>query len=200
MFNRLSLAIFLAALVTSGYFRWHARRGEAIARTQERGWLVALRAMVSLPLFVAVLIGGIAPTWMAWASIELPDWLRWIGVALGLATIPAVCWVLGSLGTNVSETVLTKRTHQLVTIGPYRWIRHPLYTTGLGFFAALGLMQASWLVLAVAALAAVLIRWVVIPIEEQQLVAKFDERYRSYMRRTGRLLPRLSGAPPQSSD
>ncbi len=49
------------------------------------------------------------------APFALPAWIRWIGVIAGLLTIPAVPWVLGSLGHNVSETVLTKRDHQLVT-------------------------------------------------------------------------------------
>jgi protein-S-isoprenylcysteine O-methyltransferase Ste14 len=45
-------------------------------------------------------------------------------------TLPAALWVFSALGRNVSETVLTKGDHELVTAGPYRWIRHPLYTTG----------------------------------------------------------------------
>jgi protein-S-isoprenylcysteine O-methyltransferase Ste14 len=99
-------------------------------------------------------------------------------------------WVLGTLGRNVSETVLTKETHELVTGGPYRWVRHPLYTTALTLFVALGLMAGSWLVLAAALAALLMLRWLVIPREEQALLAKFGERYREYMDGTGRLLPR----------
>jgi protein-S-isoprenylcysteine O-methyltransferase Ste14 len=99
--------------------------------------------------------------------------------------------VLSSLGKNVSETVLTKTDHALVTIGPYRWIRHPLYTTGMAMFTALGLVQESWLILSLAAVGLLLIHIVVIPAEERALVAKFGDRYRSYMTETGRMLPRL---------
>ena len=101
-------------------------------------------------------------------------------------------WVLRSLGHNVSETVLTKREHQLVIVGPYQWVRHPLYTTGIVLFVALGLMLASWLVLLIAAFTALLFYLLVVPAEERALVAKFGERYRMYMRGTGRLLPRVS--------
>ena len=110
---------------------------------------------------------------------------------MGVLTWPAAHWVLSSLGKNVSETVLTKKDHALVTIGPYRWIRHPLYTTGVAIFVALGLVQASWLILLLAVIGLVLIQLVVIPAEEQALLAKFGDRYRDYMTGTGRMLPRF---------
>jgi len=43
-------------------------------------------------------------------------------------------------------------------------------------------------------LAAIMIRWVVIPREEAALQDRFGDGYRSYMRRTGRLLPRVGSA------
>ena len=119
--------------------------------------------------------------------------VRWLGLALGIATIPAVSWVLHSLGRNVSETVLTKQEHHLVDHGPYRWVRHPLYATGLVLFTALGLMQGNWFVLFMALVVAMLLWLVVIPAEEKALVAKFGAPYRRYMGRTGRLLPRVRG-------
>lgn len=133
---------------------------------------------------------------MAWATLDLPAGVRWLGAALGVLAVAAAHWVLRSLGRNVSETVLTKAHHELVTSGPYRWVRHPLYTTGLALFVALGLMTASWLVLLAAAVTLVLLSWLVVPQEERALLARFGDRYREYMRRSGRLLPRVRGAAP----
>jgi protein-S-isoprenylcysteine O-methyltransferase Ste14 len=48
-----------------------------------------------------------------------------------------------SIGANISETILTKRTHQLVTHGPYRWIRHPLYAFSLLELFSLALLADS---------------------------------------------------------
>ena len=100
-----------------------------------------------------------------------------------------------SIGKNVSETVLTKDRHELVSVGPYRRIRHPLYATGIALFWSIGLMAASWFILLFALIATVLIRLVVIPLEERELLRKFGDHYGRYMRRTGRLLPgRRTGA------
>ena len=194
MFRLLIAAILLGAIGTSGYFRSRARAdGGTIARRAEGPGLVALRALITLPLLASILAYLINPAWMAWSSFEAPGWIRPVGVVLGILTIPSVVWVLRSLGKNVSETVLTKPDHELVTSGPYRWIRHPLYTTGLCLLLAVGLMATNAAILALTALAATLIRFVVIPREESALEARFGEEYRRYTRSTGRLLPRLFG-------
>ena len=133
---------------------------------------------------------------MACSAMPLPDWLRWAGAGLGLVSVPPSWWVFSSLGRNVSETVLTKSDHALVTTGPYRWIRHPLYATGGALFVAVGLMAASWFILGLACLAVVLIRIVVVPLEEQALVEKFGDGYELYTKRTGAMAPRLLEAPP----
>jgi protein-S-isoprenylcysteine O-methyltransferase Ste14 len=158
---------------------------------RREGWaFLILRGLMALALFGASLAHAVRPDWMAWASIPVPETLRWLGFFLGVLTVPAVHWVLSALGRNVTETVLTKEGHQLVTGGPYRWVRHPLYTTGLALFLALGLMAGSWFVLLVTVMAFALLRMIVIPREEQALLAKFGERYRAYIRRTGRLVPK----------
>lgn len=185
------LAVLVGALSVSGYHRALARRHEAIPRSREGTLLVTLRALVSLLLFGAVLLHILRPDWMEWASFDAPAGVRGAGAILGVLTIPAVHWVLGTLGRNVSETVLTKEHHELVTAGPYRRIRHPLYTTGIALFLALGLMAGSWFVLLAAGVVLLLLRLLVIPREEQALLEKFGERYGEYVKRTGRLVPRL---------
>jgi protein-S-isoprenylcysteine O-methyltransferase Ste14 len=169
--------------------------GETIPRRRETPLLLAGRAFVALPLFLAIITYVVNPPWMVWAELPLPGWTRWAGVALGLLTVPAARWVFTSLGRNVSETVLTKSHHALVTTGPYRWIRHPLYTTGIALVLAIGLMAASWFILLFGLVTLASMRFVVIPLEERELLMKFGDAYRAYMQRTGRLLPRVLGAP-----
>jgi protein-S-isoprenylcysteine O-methyltransferase Ste14 len=183
MFRWFAVTILLGAVGTSAYYRLRARRGsETISRRREGGFFLAVRALVALFLLFTVIAYAAIPQRMTWASFVLPAWIRWLGFIVGLLTIPAVSWVLRSLGHNVTETVLTKREHQLVIVGPYQWVRHPLYTTGIILFVALGLMLASWLVLFIATFAALLIYLLVVPAEERALVAKFGVRYRAYMR------------------
>lgn len=96
-----------------------------------------------------------------------------------------------SIGDNISETILTKSTHQLVTHGPYRWIRHPLYAFALLLLLPLGLLASNWFLLLFPCIRAVVFRWVVIPREEANLIKLFGKQYETYRERTGALLPRL---------
>jgi protein-S-isoprenylcysteine O-methyltransferase Ste14 len=195
-FRLIALVVLLGTLGTSAHFRYRARMtGGHIPRRAEGIRFAALRALVALPLFLGPLLYVANPNWMRWSSLELPAWLRWSGVVLGLLTIPGAQWVFRSIGRNVSETVLTKERHELVTAGPYRWIRHPLYAVGILLFVSIGLIAANWFILGLAALAALFIRFLVIPIEEHELSQKFGDHYGQYIARTGRLFPRVTRIP-----
>ena len=192
MFRWLILAVLLSALTVSGYHRARARLGgETVARRREGSLLLTLRGLMALALFGGIFAHVLRPDWMGWATFEVPWTLRWIGLVLGVLTVPSVHWVLSTLGRNVTETVLTKERHELVTGGPYRFVRHPLYTTGLLLLLALDLMAGSWLVLLATAVAFVMLRVLVIPREAQALQTKFGARYCAYMQTTGRLVPRV---------
>lgn len=193
MFRWLALVVLVSAVGISGVHRRRARsRSGTIRRAKEEPSLIAGRLLVALPLFGGSLAYVLNPGWMAWSAFDAPAWLRWMGVALGACVVPSVHWVLSALGSNVSETILTKDRHELVTsAGPYRWIRHPLYTTGIALFVALGLMAANWFVLGMASIALIAIRTVVVPREERELVARFGSGYEEYRQRTGAMTPRV---------
>lgn len=192
-FRWLFVAIFLTVFAISSYFRSKARKtGEVIPRVREGKLTLALRLLFAAPLFLSVLAYMMNPEWMAWSSTPLPTWLRWVGTAVGLSTVPWLFWVFRTLGSNVSETVLTKQHHTLVTRGPYRWVRHPLYVGATAAFLSLGIVAANWFIMAMAFTIIIAVAVVVIPREEAHLMQKFGDEYREYRKRTGRLTPRLT--------
>jgi protein-S-isoprenylcysteine O-methyltransferase Ste14 len=193
MFRWLALAIVVVAFGVSGYHRRKAyRNGGKIPRRREGPLLVALRILFAVPLYAVLLAYLTEPRWVAWASFALPDSVRWAAVAAAFGMIPVVVWIFRSLGTNVSETVLTKEGQKLVTRGPYRWVRHPLYTAGLTLLACLSLIAANWLLLGLTAVAGVAIAGAVVPLEERALLAAFGAEFETYRARTGRFLPRMN--------
>jgi protein-S-isoprenylcysteine O-methyltransferase Ste14 len=192
MFRWIALIVVVSTLSISGYSRYRARqKGASIRRSDEPVHFIALRLLITLPLFGSILTYLINPDLVEWARIELPEWMRWVGVVLGCATIPLAVWVFSSLGSNVSETVLTRTGQRLVTIGPYHWIRHPLYATGALLLIAVGLMSANWLILLLSILSITLVLWIVIPREEAALIDLFGAEYQSYMSGTGRIFPKM---------
>ena len=108
------------------------------------------RLLFAAPLYLSVFAYMVNPDWMVWSSFPLPSWLRWLGAALGLGMLPILYWGVSSLGSNISETFLTKEKHVLVTHGPYRWVRHPLYAVATIGFVSLSIVAANWFMMAMA--------------------------------------------------
>lgn len=188
----LFIAIFVATFSISGYFRRRARQsGEAIPRAREGKLSLLSRIVFAAPLYLSLFAYMVNPDWMAWSSIPLPSWLRWLGAVVGFGMLPVLYWVVSSIGSNISETFLTKENHVLVTHGPYRWVRHPLYSVATIGFISLSILAANWFMMAMAILIIIGISLLVIPREEAELIRKFGTDYRDYMQRTGRLAPRL---------
>ncbi len=183
----------LIVLPIAAYHRLKSQAtGEKLDRRQE-GLFVLLTLR---PVGIVGMLGLFAymanPSWMAWSSVVLPDWLRWIGVTLGAIAGALLIWTFRTLGTNLTDTVVTRREHTLVTSGPYRWVRHPFYDAVALCVVANSLAAANWFLFLAGGLVFVLIV-VRTRKEEENLVARFGDRYRAYMERTGRFFPRREG-------
>ncbi len=161
LFRWILVVTFVLAFGISGYYRHKARRsGETIPRSRESAALITTKIVGALLLYLPLLAYMVNPRWMAWSQMPLPASVRWLGAALGATCIPLIYWVVSSLGRNISETIFTKRKHELVTHGPYRWVRHPLYTVAMLLFLGFALLMASWFVAAMIVLAAGMIRFI----------------------------------------
>lgn len=191
IFRVLAVLIILTAASISIYFRSKAERegGEKISLKDEGlPMLIALR-LTGLAGWLSVLSYMLNPRWMDWSRLELPLWLRWLGVALGVLADILAWWVFSNLGSNVTPTVVTRRKARLVTSGPYRWVRHPLYVMGLIAFIGFALLAENWFI-ALVAIAAFGLLAIRAREEEARLIEKFGDEYRAYMKNTGRFLPR----------
>jgi protein-S-isoprenylcysteine O-methyltransferase Ste14 len=139
--------------------------------------------MVGLWAFV------IDPKWMTWSSVLLPTWLRRTGGAFGVLGGSFLTWTYGNLGKNITDTVVTRKEHSLVTTGPYRWVRHPFYVSIVLFVLATSLVTANWFILVT--LSMVLLLLVLRTNKEgEKLIERFGDEYRRYMDQTGGFWPR----------
>ena len=187
-FRWILLAGLVLVLPIGIYHRLKAHTGERIDRRQE-GWLLAIRplALIGMCGVIAFLIH---PPWMAWSHLPLPAWARWTGVGLGLLAAVLLTWTFRTLGKNITDTVVTREKHFLVTTGPYRWVRHPFYVSFLLGIVANSLVMANWFLFA-CGVTVFLLFAIRSRIEEENLLARFGDDYRRYRERTGAFLPRL---------
>ena len=191
IFRLITLFVLVAAASIGVTFRLRAERKGGAMRTSEGQRLVVLLRLLGL-LVLAPLVGYlIYPPMMSWARMGLPDGIRWLAAAIALGLVPIFYWIFSSIGDNISPTQATRQHHQLVTHGPYRWVRHPLYSVGFVLILALTLLTDLWWI-AVAMLPPLVILLWRTPVEEARLTETFGDAYRAYMQQTGRFWPRLS--------
>ncbi|HZU75079.1 MAG TPA: isoprenylcysteine carboxylmethyltransferase family protein [Acidimicrobiales bacterium] len=108
----------------------------------------------------------------------------WAGMALRF-------WSFHTLGRYFTFTVMTSTDQQVVTSGPYRWLRHPGYAGGTLATIGLGLAFGNWAALAVMTVVPLIGVVNRIRVEEAALLGTLGERYATYAGGRKRLVPYL---------
>jgi protein-S-isoprenylcysteine O-methyltransferase Ste14 len=195
IFRILAALILFTGIGISSYFRRKADQesGEKISRSVDGSVMMTLIKIGGWALWLSPLVYLINPGWMSWSKIGLPEWARWLGVGIGILCVLGIYWLFSSIGSGITPTSATRKQHTLVTSGPYRWVRHPLYTVGSSLFVAFGMMADNWFIAGLGILTFILMA-VRTPKEEANLIEKFGDDYLEYMKRTGRFFPKLGGS------
>ena len=150
-----------------------------------------LPVIIGLALSIALLL---VPNWFGsfiGGDITQHDDLSYFGgLVIALAGMAIAFWARHTLGRNWSGRVTIKEDHELVTAGPYRWVRHPIYTGALlivtGSALALGRFGG---LLSIAIMTTIFLHK--IRMEERMLSEYFGNQYEEYRRRTDALIPSL---------
>lgn len=130
------------------------------------------------------------PPWMLWSYIYLPTELRIIGAVTAVILVPYTYWIGKELADNFSERLQIQEKQTLITTGPYGRIRHPIYASALYFLGALVLVSDNFLflILLILLIPGIYRR---MKKEERMMIEKFGEEYLEYMKRTGRVFPKV---------
>ena len=126
--------------------------------------------------------------WLHHQMFPTALWLRLLGLVIASLGFVFAVWARMHIGRNWSSGVTSKVQHELIRSGPYRWVRHPIYS-GL-MLALLGLVQDQ--VRGILALVLVYTGWKIKSrLEEKMMVSTFGDQYTAYANSTGALFPRL---------
>lgn len=152
--------------------------------------LFAFRVISGILLAVAIVIYTFFPIYNARFQFYLPSGLRWIGVVVSSISLSFWSYSQEVLDKNWSGNLKIQEEHTLVTAGPYRVMRHPIYTAMIVWSTGLALYTANMFFVGFAAL---VILWTPLRIskEETMLIGYFGDEYKKYMENTGRYLPKF---------
>lgn len=189
----IALLLFVVVAIISARYRMRANRlggrVKSPAFAGGRAWLLIPLRLLLVVFLVSALVD---PSWMHWAHMGLPEAARWAGIGVGAIGCVLTWWMFHHLGLNVTPVADPRADATLVTTGPYRFIRHPLYSFVTLCLLGIGVAidSAVFIVFPLGAFTLMAIR---VPREEALLVEKFGDAYREYRSRTGRFLPRRRG-------
>lgn len=154
--------------VKAGQTRW----------TRFAGIRVAIILLVLLLLRLRFLRGH---------AITSNPWLQGIGLALFVLGLALAVWARTFLGKNWGLPMTQKADPELVTNGPYRTIRHPIYTGMLLAMVGTAIAVSLYWLIAVAVLGAYFVYGAVM--EERYMAERFPDSYPDYKRSTKMLIP-----------
>lgn len=159
---------------------------------KETPLLVACRSIWAAAVIVTIALYLISPVFLAWSNLHWGNTARTIGVLLGIGADLFIVWVLISLGKNISAALKVRDNQHLVTTGPYRYVRHPLYSAGIVLFSSITLVSANWILGLLGIGFQLFIMYLRTPLEEKMLIVHFGDEYQQYMKRSGAFFPKLN--------
>jgi len=184
-----SLALFAVGPVVAvlALLRRRTKPSATLYRIKGRRWYVPVVLLpvewLFPPALIAFRVGEIEAGWLP---------VRVVGLAIGLAGAVLLVWASVLLGKLMIHEAAVREDHALIESGPYRFVRHPVYSGYLALLLGSGVASLNvclWLLWPVSLLG-ILIQ---AASEEQLLGARFGQDYERYVRRTGRLVPRFWG-------
>lgn len=125
------------------------------------------------------------------AIASAPSILFAAGIAAMLLGVLLRWQAVHSLGRHFSRSVAIQREHEVVTVGPYRWVRHPSYSGTLLTLLGIGVASGNWLSILVLVGGGLAVYAYRVSVEERVLCRELGEPYRNYMRSTSRFIPWL---------
>lgn len=116
------------------------------------------------------------------------DAIRVIGIILSLIGFLMMNWSVTILGRQFSVDVTIQENHQLITTGPYKYIRHPRYLGIIVFLTGIPIVFLSWIPLILDLILIILLLWRISD-EEKLMLQEFQSDWEAYKKRTCALLP-----------
>lgn len=171
------------------YWLWNARRSGNIA-VQEASWWRMIRLLILTVTFVLLLSPWLRIGILRARFLPETSATRVVGVAVTGLGILLCVWARVYLGTYWSDKVMLQTAHELVRSGPYRYLRHPIYSGVLLGILGTAVAIGEWR--GIAALTILGANYVVkARREERLLMGRFRVEYAEYRKQAGFLVPRI---------
>jgi protein-S-isoprenylcysteine O-methyltransferase Ste14 len=156
---------------------------------------VVLRWILGLPLLYATGASMFAPGSNPWMYVSVPIAGRAAGILMGFAAVLVIFLVHRELGACFSSTLVIRENHRLIRTGPYRFVRHPMYSAYLMLFIGAFLVSGNWVIGGCGVAVIATLMTVRLAREEAMLAEAFGAEHDDYRAATGMFIPMTHTIP-----
>ncbi|MCL4512755.1 MAG: isoprenylcysteine carboxylmethyltransferase family protein [Candidatus Eremiobacteraeota bacterium] len=183
LFTIVTYLFFLLEMIELAWINWQAKkRGKSQKKDRWSRWVIYLGIFISI----------FASYFFRAAKIALlPPWSFNLGIGFMILGLLLRQWAILTLGVQFSYTVQIRTGHQLITKGPYQFVRHPAYTGGVFINLGIGFAFQSWGAVLFNLFMIALVYTYRIRVEEKALLETFVEEYAFFCKGRKRILPFL---------
>jgi protein-S-isoprenylcysteine O-methyltransferase Ste14 len=186
-------AIYFAVLIIQIVIRVplnKMRKQEKMSEQRVTSQEKTLLGLLSLGgLFVPIIYA--ATNWLDFANYTLSAWASWLGVLLAAGAVFVFWRAHADLGLNWSPTLEIREKHELITRGIYGVIRHPMYASQWLLVIAQPLLLHNWIAGFLNLLVFIPFYLLRVKAEEQLMIERFGDQYRTYMQKVGAVFPKM---------
>ena len=152
-------------------------------------WVPLVAAWVSLPFLALVRTHALLAMPVFVHQSAAYAWLRWIAAVCAVICLllTSVCW--SRMGTHWRMDISLKGEEELITDGPFRHVRHPIYALSMLLMICSAVVVPT-LPMLVVAIVHLVLNYLKARNEENHLLAVHGDLYRRYLARTGRFFPK----------
>jgi protein-S-isoprenylcysteine O-methyltransferase Ste14 len=181
-------AVALGLIRLPQHLKYGKKKGPRSKVSKHEHWTFPLAFMGMLVIPLVYIFTG----WLAYFRMDLPEWARLCGPVIAFLGLVFLWWVHRTLGYHWSPISEIAEEHKLVKEGPYKYIRHPMYTAFYLLIIGAWLALSNWLVGIASFVSWSIFCSVRINMEEKMMIKEFGREYKEYIKSTGSLLPKFT--------
>jgi protein-S-isoprenylcysteine O-methyltransferase Ste14 len=186
--NAYSICGYLWTAWVAIWFLW-ALQSKQTRQREGLASQISYRVPIAVAIWLILYARHLSPWWTG-NILPYRGWFGWLGVAITVLGFALTFWARAILGGNWSGVVTIKVNHELIRTGPYRFVRHPIYTGILLAMAGSALVYDQWR--SVVGVALLGVSFTIKRLKEEQFMRQtFGAQYDDYARTTGAIFPSL---------
>tara|TARA_Y100000310_G_C20372612_1_gene664227 strand:- start:58 stop:654 length:597 start_codon:yes stop_codon:yes gene_type:complete len=189
LFKYLFLILFILNVFIRYYSHWKINNNNDIGNENCFHFILKRFLVIIFCIISARYI--ISPQLINFNLFQVNNLIRFLAFIFGIILTIIHYWSFKTLNKYYFPTLKLARKHKLIKSGPYKLIRHPIYSTTIFGTFSLSIISNNFILFILSVIIFIGIWFFRIPKEEEMMINEFGKDYINYIKQTGKLFPNI---------